>query len=439
MKTESMDSRNATRATSVKPEDCASQLEGYLKKGEQYMSENNWTDAASAFKQAAELDPNNISIQGKLGFCYSRNGQHDLSIIIFSELSQREPYIAKWPYMIGYQYYDKKDWKNAIQSFDKALSLNGDYIKALYRNGYARIQMDDLDGAEGMLLRCISSWRKLNDEKKVAEKNHYSDACFQLGKVYLNKGLTIKAEKWLKEAVCHDDRDEHKHYNLGKAFLGNKKIPEALEEFKLANTLHPYLDYFQDKLAYTYLQAGQAEQAEQIYQAIPPRKRKSYIWCNYGVTLLQKGKSEAAVNALQNAAKQDYNNHRIHFYLGSAYLERENIPHAVKELELAAKLKLKNFSTEYKEAIEKIQMIRSQFGETITTGVSDTRVKTQSAIIETFNTKRGFGFLKNGNDERIFFHISAVSNPHDIFPGRHANFVRIESDKGPKASEMSII
>lgn len=282
MKTESIDSRNATRATSVKPEDCTSQLEGYLKKGEQYMSENNWTDAASAFKQAAELDPNNILIQGKLGFCYSRNGQHDLSIRIFSELSQREPYIAKWPYMVGYQYYDKKDWKNAIQSFDKALSLNSDYIKVLYRNGYARIQMDDLDGAESMLLRCIDSWCKLDGEKKIVEIKHYSDACFQLGKVYLTKGLTKKAEKWLREAVSQDDRDEHKHYNLGKAFLKNEKIPEALGEFRLANTIHPHLDYFQDKLACTCLMAGQADEAEQIYQAIPPNRRKSYIWCHYG-------------------------------------------------------------------------------------------------------------------------------------------------------------
>ena len=95
----------------------------------------------------------------------------------------------------------------------------------------------------------------------------------------------------MKEAISQDDGDEHKHYNLGKAFLGNGKIPEALEAFRHANTLHPHLDYFQDKLAYTCLLAGKADEAEQIYQAIPLQKRKSYIWCNYGRVLLQMGKN----------------------------------------------------------------------------------------------------------------------------------------------------
>jgi tetratricopeptide (TPR) repeat protein len=437
MKTEAIDHKNAGHTAKAKGTEL--QLSEFLLKGEQFMSESNWDEAIAVYKKAVELDQHNISILGKLGFCYSRSGQHELSIKIFSDLCQRAPQDAKWPYMIGYQYYDKKDWKKAIQYFDKSLSLDGDYIKVLYRSSYARIQIDDIETAEKLLLKCINSWQKLDEGKKVGENSRYSDACFQLGKLYLNKRLTLKAEKWLKEAVSHGDRDEHKHYNLGKAFLGNKKITEALEEFKRANALHPRLDYFQDKLAYTYLQAGQFDQAEQIYQTIPPHKRKSYIWCNYGVTLLKRGKSEAAINALQNAVKQDYDNHRIHFYLGSAYLERENIPHALKELELAAKLKLKYFETEYKEAIEKIKMIHSQFGERITSSGSDASIGNEIGIIETFNSKRGFGFLKNKNGEKIFFHISAVSNPGEIFLGREANFVRVESEKGSKASEVSII
>jgi len=265
--------------------------------------------------------------------------------------------------MIGYQYYDKKDYDKAVQFFDKALSLKNDYIKALYRNGYARLQIGDSDAAEQLWLKCIDCWQQLDEGKKLNEKNRYADACFQLGKLYFTQGLTKKAEKWLKEAVNQDNSDEHKHYNLGKAFLGNGKIPEALEEFRHANTLHPHLDYFQDKLAYTCLLAGKTDEAEQIYQAIPSHKRKPYIWCNYGRVLLQMGKYDEAVKALQNAARQDHQNHHIHFHLGSAYLETGNIALAVKELELAAKLKLKRFNSEYKEAIEKLQMIHSQFAE----------------------------------------------------------------------------
>lgn len=442
MKSESSSNQASASEALVETEECKLQLPAYLEKADQYASENRWAEAAACYRQAADLEPNDNSILGKLGFCYSRNRQHDLAIEVFSELSKREPHIARWPYMIGYQYYDKKEWQKAIQFFDKALSLKSDYIKVLYRNGYARLQIGDLGGAEELLIRCIDCWRQLDDDRKLAERNRYSDACFQLGKLYLAKGLTLKAEKWLKEAVNQDNNDEHKHYNLGKAFLKNGKIPEALEEFRLADTLHPHLDYFQDKLASTYLLVGNSEEAERIYQAIPPPRRKPYIWCNYGIVLLQRGKPDDAIRALKNAARLDYQNHRIHFYLGSAYLEARNVSLSVKELKLAAQLKLERFGSEYKEATEKLQLIRDQFGEEVNVALVqhdiDDGDRSYVGRIESYNVKRGFGFLKSGSGERIFFHVSDVANPDDIVPGRQAEFERVESDKGPKAIKMSI-
>lgn len=242
----------------------------------------------------------------------------------------------------------------------------------------------------------------------------------------------------MKEAVNQDNSDEHKHYNLGKALLGNGKIPEALEEFRHANTLHPHLDYFQDKLAYACLIAGKTDEAEQIYQAIPSHNRKSYIWCNYGRVLLQMGKHDEAVKALQNATRQDHQNHHIHFHLGSAYLETGNIALAVKELELAAKLKLKRFSSEYKEAIEKLQTIHSQFGEESIAVGSDSETQNHVGRIESYNVNRGFGFLRSESGERIFFHVSDVINPEDIAPSHQVEFVRVESDKGPKAIHITV-
>ena len=243
----------------------------------------------------------------------------------------------------------------------------------------------------------------------------------------------------MKEAVNKDNDNEHKHYNLGKAFLGNGKISEALEEFRQANTIRPHLDYFQDKLAYTCLLAGNTDEAEKIYQDIPLHKRKSYIWCNYGRVLLQMGKCDEAIKAFCNAERQDYQNHHIHFHLGLAYLETGNIAFAVKELELAAGLKLKRFGSEYKEAIEKLEEIHSQFGEDMVVVGSDSGNQNHVGRIESYNANRGFGFLKSESGEKVFFHISDVLNPENISPGLQAEFSMVESDKGPKAIGMTVV
>lgn len=414
-----------------------------LEKAEQFASENKWAEATESYKQAVDLKPSDNSVFGKLGFCYSRNRQHNLAIEIFSKLAEREPFIARWPYMIGYQYYDKKEWNKAIEFFDKAISLKADYIKALYRNAYSHLQIADPEGAEPLLLRCVDSWRRLDDAGKLNEKNRYSNVCFQLGKLYLEKGLTWKAEKWLKEAVNQDHEDEFKHYNLGKALLKNRKIPQALEEFQAADTLHPHLDYLQDKLASAHLLAGNSGEAEKIYQSIPSYKRKPYIWCNYGIVLLQVHKVDEAIKALKTAIRFENQNHRNHFYLGLAYLEIGDISLAAKEFEFAAKLKLERFGREYKEAKEKLQMIYEQYDkETIESSAqASTNEGTQSDVgrIERYVEQRGFGFIQTENGERIFFHISDVKNPEDIKTGSKVKFERVASEKGPRAVKMMVV
>lgn len=428
---------------SKETETLSPKIAAYLEKAEQYASENKWAEAAEAYKQAVDLRPGDNAVLSKLGFCYSRNRQYNLAIEIFSKLAERETFIARWPYMIGYQYYDKKEWAKAIEFFDKAVSLKSNYIKALYRNGYARLQIGDSAGAEPLLLCCVENWRQLDDAGKLNERSRYSDVCFQLGKLYLEKGLTLKAEKWLREAVNLDSDDEHKHYNLGKALLKNRKTPEALEQFRHADTLHPHLDYFQDKLASTYLKAGNSEEAEKIYQSIPSYKRKPYIWCNYGIVLLQREKFDDAIKALKNAARDDNQNHRVHFHLGLAYLETGDVSLAAKELEFAAKLKLQRFGSEYKEAQEKLQVIYQQYDkETIRSStLPNTNDATQSVagVIESYFGQRGFGFIATENGEKIFFHVSDVKNPEDIKKGSMAKFERVESEKGPKAVKMIVV
>jgi tetratricopeptide (TPR) repeat protein len=407
----------------------------YLQNGDLCMSKNDWAEASKFYKMFTDIEPFNTNVLSKLGFCYSRSGQHDLAIKMFNKLAELEPKIAKWQYMIGYQHYDKKDWKHATLYFEKALHLKQNYIKVLYRNGYARIQTGDYDQAEEQFQKCIKCWSQLSENEKQKEKKYYSDACFQIGKIFLKKGLSIKAERNLVEAVKYDDADEFKHYNLGKSYLKNNKLPQAIEQFSIANSLKSHVDYFLDKLGIAYLKAGKLSEAEQVYRSIPTLKRKYYIWCNMGMALLKNGKIQEAITSLQTATRMAKNNHRIHFYLGSAYFENGDYKKASMELDLAIKLKKEFFSSDYKEAFEKLKLIPEQTDEH---SGADMEAEKQQGYIMKYFEKKGFGFLKSDDGEQIFFHINEVINPSEISQSRKAEFVLLNHHKGPRAKKVFI-
>jgi tetratricopeptide (TPR) repeat protein len=92
-----------------------------------------WSEAADVLASALADDPENIVLLDKRGWYLSRAKRYAEAIAVYEFLASRRPGQAKWPYMVGYQYYDQQRWKQAIAWFDRALALRDQYIVVLYR------------------------------------------------------------------------------------------------------------------------------------------------------------------------------------------------------------------------------------------------------------------------------------------------------------------
>jgi tetratricopeptide (TPR) repeat protein len=88
----------------------ATPLQACLTAGESATKENRWPEAVKWLTKAAKLVPADTAILGKLGFCLSRNQEYQRAIEVFIDLSTREPRVARWAYMVGYQYYMQSQW-----------------------------------------------------------------------------------------------------------------------------------------------------------------------------------------------------------------------------------------------------------------------------------------------------------------------------------------
>jgi len=88
------------------------------------------------FKQALKIKPENQSALYSLALAYQNVGKIDSALIIYDSILMHYPSNKQVYFNKGYIYLvEKGDFKHAEQSFRKAISLDNQYVKAVYNLG----------------------------------------------------------------------------------------------------------------------------------------------------------------------------------------------------------------------------------------------------------------------------------------------------------------
>jgi len=418
-------------------------LQACLAAGERAINENRWPEAVKWLAKAAELIPADTTVLGKLGFCLSRNQEYQRAIEVFTDLSKREPKVARWPYMVGYQYYMQSQWAEALRWFDQALSIQPTYLIVLYRKGYAHLRMEQPAEAERAFRSCLTIWEGLPPEAQQEKRSSYSDVCFQLGKLYLKQGLTFKARRCLALAVEYDPDHADKRYELGKCLLQTGQANEAIIELHHADRLNAGVDYVIDRLAQAYIAIGDLTEAEQLYSRIPPHQRREYVLRNLGILYFKQERYEEAVRNLLEAIRKEPRNHHSHYYLGLAHEALGNLVKARQAYREAIQIRQKRYDKSYPEAEERLRATEEQLaacqaleGTTVCPNATEGE---NSGKIVFYNSQRGYGFIQNPAGERFFFHVSDLPAGSAAREGLHVEFDVKASPKGPQAINLLLM
>ena len=414
-----------------------------------FENEGKWGEAANCYVKLIS-DNSPLSLYERAAWCLSRAGSYSEAIKYLIILVKKDPASAKWPYMLGYQYYCQKLWRKAVEWFEKSLNIFPDYFVVKYRLAYAYVQIageyKKLTKAEywkalGLLKDCHQLWNSYNEDKKRKERSTYFDVNFLHGKILMElPDHRIEAIQLFLKALEIKPNDEFAKYNLAKTYYLNGDFEKARDSLPISTK------YFVVELsAFIEAKLKNYLKAISVINKLLLNRKKDYLYAFLAEVYLLNNENDEAYKMARKAIFEGPNNHKNYFLMAKIYYRYGLLRKAIEFLDLANKAKKEKYGSDFKESdilreeiLTKISPIYQddtnllkKLGE-LTTDLSE---KIRQGVICNFNSEKGFGFIKSSPKD-IFFHVSNCKYTK-ISNGDHVQFTIVTSEKGIKAVDVS--
>ena len=160
------------------------------------------------------------------------------------------------------------------------------------------------------------------------------------------------AIKWLEKAVEFDPKNKDAWYYLGRAYYTNARLLEARRAFQRVLDLDPHDVKAENNLGLIFESSAQPDAAIDSYtkaidwdQRSPHPSEQPYV--NLGSLLLEQGRTEEAISALEKSVALAPNDGFCRLKLGTVYLRAGKLEAAQRELEKATSLEPDNAAAHY--------------------------------------------------------------------------------------------
>ena len=164
-------------------------------------------------------------------------------------------------FKMGYVYNDMKKYEKAIQAYEMALSINPNYVDALYNLGNTYEELGESPKALESYKKIISISPRyakafLNMGVIYSQQGQYqqaeeafrkaaelppppANAYFNLGYIYEVRGEGAKAIEAYKKTIEIDSKHAEAYYNMGNVYVGLGVFDKALESYEQTLQINP--------------------------------------------------------------------------------------------------------------------------------------------------------------------------------------------------------
>ena len=222
------------------------QADVFLKKGMALIEAGQYIGALKDLMEADKYSPNDPAINYYLGIAYHGRGLRDQALERFQRaVSLKEDYSEAHNYL-GAIYMDMGQWDKANKAFDKALSnhLYGTPALALYNSGWAYYNLQNYDMALSRYHQALQQDRMGVLQSQI-EKN--------IGLVYVKQSNLGQAKEHFEKSVTLNPSLYDAHFFLAETYLKIKDTANAKKSFQQVIKIAPQSSFGQK--AREYLQS----------------------------------------------------------------------------------------------------------------------------------------------------------------------------------------
>jgi tetratricopeptide (TPR) repeat protein len=222
--------------------------------GNVYFLNHDYLNAAIAWKKSDAITPLDPSLRFSLAMAYIRIHHPDWATGVLATLAQQSPHDALFPYWLGRIDYDAGRYEQAILHLQRAVELDPSMVRAYDNLGLCYYAQNQNERAIGFYQKAIEL------DRGSANPSPWPYLNLAITQQFL--GQQANAESNLQAALKIDSSLAPAHFQLGRIFESNGRLPEAVAELREAARLDPTSPEPHAVLARIYHKLGQ-EQASQ--------------------------------------------------------------------------------------------------------------------------------------------------------------------------------
>lgn len=252
------------------------------------------------------------------GFSFANfANNYPAAILMYQKAIDESPQFDSPLYNIGVIYNTQAEPQEAIQSFNKALSINPGNALIYAGLGTSYQQLNDLNKA-------------ILNYQKAVQLGNKNDSIF-INEINYRIAL-IKATELLQK----NENDSNAYLLLGRAALNNEQYKQAKLAFLKVLNKNTKLALAHEGLGQTFLHLGKPLFAEDEFnKALKLNSRLVDAYIGLGIINQRRFDYNKALSYYRKAASLNTKTYEAYIHIGEAYLEMGNVKQAITEFSKA--------------------------------------------------------------------------------------------------------
>tara|TARA_B100001057_G_scaffold86673_1_gene82604 strand:+ start:216 stop:2189 length:1974 start_codon:yes stop_codon:yes gene_type:complete len=216
----------------------------------------------------------------------------------------------------------------AMEAYDKALSIKPDYAEVLYNVGIALEENGKLDEA-------IEAYNKA-----LASKPDFAEAYNNIGNALNEQGKPDEAIEAYNKALASKPDFAEAYNNVGNALNEQGKLEEAIQALTKALDIQPDFAEAYNNMGNALNEQGKLVEAIQaLTKALSIKPDYAEAYYNMGVVIKEQGKLDEAIKAYSKAISLKPNYAEAYNNMGNAFLGQGNLEQAIDAYKKAISIK----------------------------------------------------------------------------------------------------